>query len=278
VCRDERVVDDDRRGEEGSLAVHDWDDGQTGKSLFEQWSRGSGWDSDSQRHIDNIWSGADQGEGITVGTLIHHAQEAGWSPSGSSRQKAKAVDEVQGADTSDAQAPRTSDTQSKKTTDQQGGGSSGGGVEADGGVAAATESDQRPTIDEDPDDRAARRLRERVVTPLDPPDDWEGEEIDKRIAAHRTAEIYLKEYNWLGRARTPRVGEQRCTTTSLRRASTNPTAAPSLSAGSTSISAPSRTTSSSTRSPARLSGSHAFARRVSTSRRSESWFGTESWT
>jgi len=62
-------------------AVHDWDSGPTGKSLFEDWSRGSsGWDDQSQRLIESIWDRSSQGSGYTVGTLIHHATEAGWSP------------------------------------------------------------------------------------------------------------------------------------------------------------------------------------------------------
>lgn len=63
------------------FAIHDWDAGQTGKSVFEQWSRGSGWDDDSQRHIDNIWSSAEQGGRVSIGTLIYHAKQGGWSPS-----------------------------------------------------------------------------------------------------------------------------------------------------------------------------------------------------
>jgi P4 family phage/plasmid primase-like protien len=65
-----------------AFAVHDWDAGTTGQQVFEQWSRGSGWDEQSQRYIEKIWNGAAQGDGITVGTLIHLAQEAGWQPSG----------------------------------------------------------------------------------------------------------------------------------------------------------------------------------------------------
>ena len=64
-----------------AFAVHDWDSGPTGKSLFESWSRSSSaWDDQSQRLIDNIWDNSTQGDGVTVGTLIHHAMEAGWSP------------------------------------------------------------------------------------------------------------------------------------------------------------------------------------------------------
>jgi len=62
------------------FAVHDWDSTTTGKSLFESWSRGSGWDDQSQRYVDAIWQNAEQGDGVTVGTLIHHATSNGWEP------------------------------------------------------------------------------------------------------------------------------------------------------------------------------------------------------
>jgi Uncharacterized conserved protein len=61
-------------------AIHAWDSGTTGKQLAEQWSRGSGWDEDSKDNLDTIWSEADQGSGITVGTLIKKAKDNGWTP------------------------------------------------------------------------------------------------------------------------------------------------------------------------------------------------------
>ena len=70
-----------------AFAVHDWDDGSTGKAVFESWSRGSSaWDGQSQRLIERIWDDSEQGGGITVGTLIHHATEAGWSPNQKTQQ------------------------------------------------------------------------------------------------------------------------------------------------------------------------------------------------
>ncbi|UXF50794.1 MAG: DNA primase [Haloquadratum phage sp.] len=60
-------------------AVHDWDAGSTGKSVFESWSRQSDkWDANAQRSIDNIWSSASQGNGVTVGTLVYKATNNGW--------------------------------------------------------------------------------------------------------------------------------------------------------------------------------------------------------
>lgn len=65
-----------------AFAVHDWDDGSTGRRLFRDWSKsGSSFDREAEDHIDRFWSDTDQGKGITVATLVHKAKEAGWSPS-----------------------------------------------------------------------------------------------------------------------------------------------------------------------------------------------------
>ena len=62
-------------------AVHDYDSGSRGRSLFESWSRkGEKYDADAERTIETIWSDASRGSGVTVATLIHKAKEAGWSP------------------------------------------------------------------------------------------------------------------------------------------------------------------------------------------------------
>lgn len=67
------------------FAVHDFDSGSRGKHLFESWSRGgSKWDSESERYVNAIWESANQGDGVTVGTLIHYARQEGWEiPRGS---------------------------------------------------------------------------------------------------------------------------------------------------------------------------------------------------
>jgi putative DNA primase/helicase len=79
-----------------AFAVHDWDDSHTGKSLFEQWSRGSGWDDGSQRLIDAIWNNSEQGSGlsresVTFGTLVYHAKQNGWSGSARTKSEGGAV-------------------------------------------------------------------------------------------------------------------------------------------------------------------------------------------
>lgn len=60
-------------------AVHDYDNGSTGKSMFESWSqRGQKWDAGAQRSIDAIWNSGGSGTGVTVATLVHTAKQNGW--------------------------------------------------------------------------------------------------------------------------------------------------------------------------------------------------------
>ncbi|TKX52392.1 PriCT-2 domain-containing protein, partial [Halorubrum sp. SP9] len=48
------------------FAVHDFDDGSTGKRLFKKWSkRGAKYDDKAERSIDWIWSDASEGAGVT---------------------------------------------------------------------------------------------------------------------------------------------------------------------------------------------------------------------
>lgn len=64
-----------------AYAVHDYDRGSNGKSLFESWSkRGQKWDADAKRSVDSIWNNATEGSDVTVATLIHKAKESGWAP------------------------------------------------------------------------------------------------------------------------------------------------------------------------------------------------------
>jgi len=66
------------------FAVYDWDGSQTGKTVFENWSRtNSKWDPDeSQYKIDKIWEdgkpGDDTNSTASVGTLVYFAKENGW--------------------------------------------------------------------------------------------------------------------------------------------------------------------------------------------------------
>ena len=78
-------------------AVHDYDPSRNGKQLFESWSRkGSKWDGQAQRVIEDLWSRAKPGNGITVATLVHKAKSNGWTPKRKEKEtrRKQAPDEV----------------------------------------------------------------------------------------------------------------------------------------------------------------------------------------
>lgn len=68
-----------------AYAVHDYDDTNSGKRLFEQWSKhGSKYDDSAERQIEALWSTANDGDGqgrVSVATLVEKAKENGWEPS-----------------------------------------------------------------------------------------------------------------------------------------------------------------------------------------------------
>lgn len=62
-------------------AVHSWDDGKTGRDVFESWSRKSSkFDREGERVIEWIWNNANPDGKIGVGTLVHYAKQGGWQP------------------------------------------------------------------------------------------------------------------------------------------------------------------------------------------------------
>jgi putative DNA primase/helicase len=63
------------------FALGDHFDDHTARHLFDQWSRGSSkYDDDAEQYIEDITSR--NGSGVTIGTLVHRAQEGGWEPEG----------------------------------------------------------------------------------------------------------------------------------------------------------------------------------------------------
>jgi putative DNA primase/helicase len=62
------------------FGLTDYFDQRTAKQLFDDWSRGgSKYDREAEKLIEDI---ASRGSGgVTIGTVIYHAKEAGWSPS-----------------------------------------------------------------------------------------------------------------------------------------------------------------------------------------------------
>jgi Uncharacterized conserved protein len=100
-------------------AIHDWDSGSTGRQLAEDWSRSSaGWDDDAGQHLDSIWSNADEGPSnkeATVGSIIHKANENGWTSSSGSGSGSDTPD-VRGA-THEANTDGGEDTDTDETDD-----------------------------------------------------------------------------------------------------------------------------------------------------------------
>jgi len=63
------------------FALADEFNDRTALRLFESWSRGSSkWDDEAERLAERIISDADDGAGRSIGTVVYHAQEGGWSP------------------------------------------------------------------------------------------------------------------------------------------------------------------------------------------------------
>jgi putative DNA primase/helicase len=69
-------------------AVYDWNDGDIGQEVFEEWSKDNRkWEKEeSQRQIDYIWNNGEQASddpddhNASVGTLVYLAKENGWEP------------------------------------------------------------------------------------------------------------------------------------------------------------------------------------------------------
>jgi len=157
-----------------AFAVHDWDSGSTGKSIFESWSRSSSaWDDQSQRLIDSIWNGATEGDGVTVGTLIHHATEAGWSPG---RQKHE-FDVV--ADEADDETPQADGESGEAAVSK-----------TDGGTAADSPTDAE-TATVDPFSQFKRQVRDAIAEVAD------DDEMTQRTARHRIATAFVDHYHFV---------------------------------------------------------------------------------
>jgi len=150
-------------------AVHDWDSGPTGKSLFEDWSRGSsGWDDQSQRLIESIWDRSSQGSGYTVGTLIHHATEGGWSP-GRPQHEFDVVADEGGSSDADGDETAVSKT--------------------DDGTAAETNDTTQPTTP-DTFEQFKDQVRSAIAEVRD-------DEMTQRTARHRIATAFIDHYHFV---------------------------------------------------------------------------------
>jgi putative DNA primase/helicase len=63
------------------FALADEFNDSTALRLFESWSRRSSkWDDEAERLAERIITDSKAGEGVTIGTVVYHAQEGGWDP------------------------------------------------------------------------------------------------------------------------------------------------------------------------------------------------------
>lgn len=150
------------------FALADEFDERTARDLFDEWSRGtSKYDADAERLIEDI---ASRGTGgITIGTLIHHATEAGWSPSS---REPKALD---AASEADEQPPEHA------PAEQQPKG------QTDGGTAVASGDSAGPAA-------GPRSLEDRIRAAIAAA---ENDDIQQKTARHRIASAIADEHQFV---------------------------------------------------------------------------------
>jgi len=121
------------------FALGDHFDGHTARHLFDSWSRGSSkYDDDAEKYIEDITSR--DGSGVTIGTLVHHAQEGGWEPDPSPNARTRTPRELV-AEYSDEYDSIEDVPADLFDTDAN----SGASGATDGGVATEAPGDESPT-------------------------------------------------------------------------------------------------------------------------------------
>jgi putative DNA primase/helicase len=164
-------------------AVYSWDDGETGKDVFEEWSRSNPkWEEEeSQRQIDYIWSegdsDGDRDGNVSVGTLFHLAKEHGWQPSGPPEWK-KIV--VENSDVYDSVAEVPDDPGELKTVDREA--AEQPATAGDGGTASAWE-------DADPPDYASELTPDALKIVAEVDQDESIRDLDDREKAAAVWEL-----------------------------------------------------------------------------------------
>ena len=166
------------------FALSDHFDSATAKRLFDDWSRGGRkYDADAERLIENI---AESGSGgVTIGTLVHHAQAGGWSPSGPEPAALDAV--ADGSEDPDAAAveaapqPDSADTKTGVSDTE----TSGTAAETDGGATAATASG-----DSGPPRAFSDRVRAAIAAA-------ENDDIQQKTARHRIAMAFIEAFDFV---------------------------------------------------------------------------------
>jgi P4 family phage/plasmid primase-like protien len=137
----------------------------TARQLFDEWSRGtSKYDGEAERLIEDI---ASRGTGgISIGTLIHHATEAGWSGTDPKTLDAAEPDEDAPDHAPDAPQPES---------------------HTDGGTAVASATDDGPGIER-------RSLDERIRDTIAAA---ENDDIQAKTARHRIARAIAEEHHFV---------------------------------------------------------------------------------
>jgi len=129
------------------FALSDEFNDRTALRLFESWSRGSSkWDDEAERLAERIVTDSEAGGGVTIGTLVYHAQRGGWEPAVSAdsggdlwkEQVVKNSDQYESADEvpdDPADLPRPGDSAESKSNPASGGGAAEehNGKSGDGG-------------------------------------------------------------------------------------------------------------------------------------------------
>lgn len=135
---------------------------RTAKRLFDKWSRGgSKYDDDAERLIEDI---AGRGSGdVTIGTVVHHAKQAGWQPSNKTSKELDAIAEA------NEQPPANAPSEPEE-------------AHTDGGAAVDGSSETQ---------HSPRALEERIRSAIAAA---EGDDIQQKTARHRIAAAIADEH------------------------------------------------------------------------------------
>ena len=131
------------------FALGDHFDDHTARHLFDSWSRGtSKYDDDAEQLVEDITSR--DGSGVTIGTLVHLAQECGWEPEPPrSRERTRTLRELvaEHSDEYDSVEDVPTDLFESDRTADESAATDGGAATADAGDDTDTESPEEPSIE-----------------------------------------------------------------------------------------------------------------------------------
>lgn len=159
------------------FALADEFSGHTALSLFESWSRGgTKWDDDAEIQVKRIIEDATRGGGRSIGTVIYHAQQGGWTPptqrSGTDRPTFDAV--------TDARKKDDSGEQEAEATD--------GGTDTATEVSGEIETPRRPDVRD-------RTLQEKINDVLIAYDS--DDRMTQKTVIHRSALLITEHHSFI---------------------------------------------------------------------------------